>query len=341
MTTSGHLKRVDGVLVLTTAVSSVVVAGVLLEAVTDRDWSVRGWEWPEVLVAGSVLALGALWVVTLRRSPASGGGGSTVKHLVRTELERRGYRLTRVPPLASEPDHALDVDFEYVLAHYLARRESRHPFFFVQVGAFDGVSYDRLHEHIVDGRWHGVLVEPQVAHFEQLVANYEGLEGLTFVNAAVDSARGARPLFVIEDEYGNPIPSLAGLASFSRRHLDDWQQRDGHKYPAAHRIGAVRVDCVTFEDILVDVERLDLLEIDAEGYDLELLTLFDFDRFAPAIVRFEHVHLSRRDWDEAVALLHRRGYRVLREEYDTTGYAPPRTHEVPAHAGREPNEDER
>ena len=157
----------------------------------------------------------------------------------------------------------------------------------------------------------------------RLVANYAGLEGLTFINAAVDRERGSRPLFVIEDNAGNPIASLAGLASFSRNRLEDWQRRDGHKYPAAHTIGALPVNCVTFDDILVDVERVDLLEVDAEGYDLELLQVFDFDRYAPAIVRFEHAHLSRTDWDEAVALLHRYGYRVLREEYDTTGYAPP------------------
>jgi len=71
--------------------------------------------------------------------------------------------------------------------------------------------------------------------------------------------------------------------------------------------------------------RLDLLLIDTEGYDLELLELFDFERFRPDIVRFEHVHLSRADWDEAVELLARRGYRVLREEYDTTAYLSPRT----------------
>jgi hypothetical protein len=179
--TSTDLKRVDAVLVLATAVSSVVLTGAFLEAATDRDWSVRGWEWPELLVAASVLTLGALWLVTLRRSPESPGGGATVKRLVKSELERHGYRLSRVPPLASQPDHALEVDFEYLLAHYLARREPRHPFFFVHIGAFDGVSYDRLHKHIVDGRWHGVLVEPQAEQFGRLVANYEGLEGLTFV----------------------------------------------------------------------------------------------------------------------------------------------------------------
>jgi hypothetical protein len=59
------------------------------------------------------------------------------------------------------------------------------------VRAVDGVSYNRLHKHIVDGRWHGVLVEPQAEHFGRLVANYEGLEGLTFINAAVDRERGS------------------------------------------------------------------------------------------------------------------------------------------------------
>ena len=87
------------------------------------------------------------------------------------------------------------------------------------------------------------------------------------------------------------------------------------------RIGSVPVTCLTFEDVLANASYVDLLHIDAEGYDLELLKLFDFERITPPIVRFEHVHLSRSDWDEAVRLLARYGYRVLREEYDTTAYS--------------------
>ena len=85
------------------------------------------------------------------------------------------------------------------------------------------------------------------------------------------------------------------------------------------------IPCTTFEEILSETTSVDLLLIDTEGYDLELLKLFDFDRFQPAIVRFEHDHLSRPDWDEAVELLYRSGYRTLREEYDTTGYRAPPT----------------
>ena len=45
------------------AAISVVLTGLIFEAVTDRDWSVQGWEWPQVIAAASVVTLGTLWVV--------------------------------------------------------------------------------------------------------------------------------------------------------------------------------------------------------------------------------------------------------------------------------------
>jgi FkbM family methyltransferase len=240
---------------------------------------------------------------------------------MKTRLERIGYRIGRLPPLASEPEFALEVDFEYVLAHYLRRRDNPGPFFFVQVGAFDGVTHDRLHAHVRDGGWQGVLVEPQPRLFAKLVENYSDLQGLTFVNAAIDRESGSRALYGVQDERGDPIDALAGLASFSQQRLLDWQRQDGHRVEAGSQIGSVDVTCLAFEELLADTDYIDLLHIDVEGHDLELLKLFDFDRFTPPIVRFEHVHLSRSEWDEAVRLLARRGYRVLREEYDTTAYS--------------------
>jgi FkbM family methyltransferase len=222
------------------------------------------------------------------------------------------------PPLASTPEYALEPHFEYVLAHYLERRDDPRAFFFVQIGAFDGVVHDPLFERVRDGHWHGVLVEPQEEPFEKLRRNYAGADGLRFVNAAVDSGRGQRELHRLEDGDGEAIASLAHLATLSRARLEDWRLHDGGSTRA--EIGSVAVECATFEDLLRDVTYLDLLHMDAEGYDLELLKLFDFSRGAPPIVRFEHAHLARPRWDEAVALLARHGYRIVAEEYDTTAY---------------------
>jgi FkbM family methyltransferase len=245
-----------------------------------------------------------------------------MKRLVKAGLERFGYRIVRRSPLASDPAYEIALDFEYVLAHYLRRRALQRPFFFVQVGAFDGVSSDPLHEHVVEGGWQGVLVEPQPRYFERLVENYAGMKGLDFVNAALDRQAGSRPLYQVQDEQSDPIDSHAGLASFSRDRLLNWQSRVGDRAPAGSRIGSVPVRCVTFEELLAETEYVDLLHLDVEGYELELLRIFDFARFAPAIVRFEHAHLMRSDWNEAVRLLAGHGYRMLREEYETTAYRP-------------------
>ena len=307
-------------------VVGLVAAGadpLVFEAVTDRDWALSGWEWPEELVAAVIVMLVALWAFARAVPAAAVDEQSPVRALVKTSLERRGYRVGRLPPLVSEPGYALELDFDYVLAHYLERRIDTRPFFFVQIGAFDGMTHDPLHEHVRDGHWHGVLIEPQPRYFHRLLESYGRTDGLSYMNAAIDGERGSRTLYRVESANGEPIDGLAHLASFSREHLLDWQQRDGHRVESDIRIGGTPVRCLTFDDLLADVDYVDLLHIDAEGYDVELLKLFDFDRFAPEIVRFEHAHLSLGDWDAAVRLLARYGYRTVREEYDTTAYRRP------------------
>jgi FkbM family methyltransferase len=299
---------------------SAVATALAVEAVTDRDWMVSGWEWPEDSVAAVLVTLVAVWAFALVAPTVARREPSAFRTLVKTSFERRGYRIGRLPPLASDPDYALELHFEYVLAHYLEHRDDARPFFFVQVGAFDGTTYDPLHRHIRESRWRGILVEPQPRYFRRLVETNETADGLTFVNAAVDREAGTRTLYGVEGADGEPVDGLAHLASFSRERLLDWLRKAGHRSEQRIRIGGTPVRCLTFDDLLADVDYIDLLHIDAEGYDFELLKLFDFERIAPEIVRFEHVHLSRADWDEAVRLLARHGYRTVREEYDTTAY---------------------
>jgi FkbM family methyltransferase len=249
---------------------------------------------------------------------------SRVKALIKAGLARFGYMVVSVPPRAAAPGYAIEFDFEYVLAHFLAGRSASTPPYFLQIGAYDGVSHDPFTAHIRLGGWHGILVEPQPAAFARLIANYADVSGLAFVNAAVASEPGSRPLYVIQDNSGSHVESLGRIASFDRTHLERIMSKASRRFSGTG-IGSMQVPCTTFEEILSETTSVDLLLIDTEGYDLELLKLFDFDRFQPAIVRFEHDHLSRPDWDEAVELLYRSGYRTLREEYDTTGYRAPPT----------------
>jgi FkbM family methyltransferase len=316
------LQRRDAVVALRCAAISAVLTSTLVEAGTDRDWSVQGWEWPEVMAAASVMTLGLFWLVSVRTSPRSAEPGGFAKQLVKAELQHLGYTIQRLPSPAFDPQLALQIDFDYVLDHYLASRDDPRPFFFLQVGAYEGITDDPLHERVREGAWHGILVEPQPSHFRRLMENYAGVEGLRFINAAVSEQPGLRRMFVIHDETGTPIEYLGGLTSFREEPVRRFHERMASEYPGS-TIGSIEVPSTTFGDVLADASYLDLLQIDVEGYDLELLKLFDFGRIKPPIVRFEHRHLSANERDEAVELLAEHGYRMMREEYDTTAYSAP------------------
>ena len=79
------------------------------------------------------------------------------------------------------------------------------------------------------------------------------------------------------------------------------------------------VQCVTFDTLLNrhQVKRIDLLQIDVEGYDYELLKLFDFERIRPRLIRYEHSHLKLSDRSSCKRYLKQNGYMILEMEYDT------------------------
>jgi hypothetical protein len=71
------------------------------------------------------------------------------------------------------------------------------------------------------------------------------------------------------------------------------------------------VDCITFDEVLgrMPHERIDLLQIDAEGADAYLLSLFPFDRVRPAIVHWEIKHYTKTQKQDCLDRLAGFGYR--------------------------------
>jgi hypothetical protein len=76
----------------------------------------------------------------------------------------------------------------------------------------------------------------------------------------------------------------------------------------------VRVNCVLFDDVLnyLPENGLDLLQIDAEGADGLILSLFPFNRFKPAIIHWEIKNMTVIQQEEALERVIAHGYRVSR-----------------------------
>jgi len=237
----------------------------------------------------------------------------TIRRALLAEIRKRGIQVKRMPPaLIQQPE---EVVLELTVAHLVARHllESDPDFFFVQIGAFDGLTGDPLHDLIVRYDWAGVLVEPQTRPFEALRVTYSGRPRLSLRNVAIAERDEVRPFYRVAD--GPNLPDWAvQLASFDRATI----LRHGSNL--RDKLVCEDVECLSFESLLAGVDHVDLLQIDAEGYDANLIRLFDFNRWRPSIVQFEHKHLSLADHDAAIRHLVKHGYRVAAGRLDTVAY---------------------
>ena len=209
----------------------------------------------------------------------------------------------------------LIINLDFVLSHYrLTHPEVRY----VQVGAFDGIHSDPIYPLIERHGLRGILVEPQKEPFARLKTNYARFQDFHFVNAAIADHDGEATMFRVRAEQKGP-DWLHMIASFDRNVVK------GHSNllpKLDSMIVSEQVRCLTFGTLFreLSIDKVDMLQIDAEGFDAEVLRLFDIESRRPAIVHFEHKHLSVADHEKSIGMLVKHGYLVAARNSDTLAY---------------------
>ena len=230
----------------------------------------------------------------------------TAKHTLRDALKRSGFRIHRIPrALNSSPGAALQFSYEILAPFALQGLDS---VYFVQVGANDGSREDPIQSFIWSQGWQGALIEPQPEVFEALKKNYARSVGLTFINAALNHKPGRSTLYYIEPHPNLPDFAI-GMASFDKGVILSHQRWIPN---LKSHIKEVDVECVTFDMALerAKLPRVDVLQIDVEGFDAEIIKMFDFGRYRPRIVCYEWKHLTRTAYDAAARRLVDFGYQL-------------------------------
>lgn len=227
------------------------------------------------------------WAVTANKA------GSPLYNNARETLGRRYGQLPQATP-------------EALYAH--ANRNG--PLFFLQVGAMDGVSYDPIRPHVVAHGWRGILVEPLPDMMEKLKTNYAGSAGLVFENVAITEQDETRKLYrVTAEAVHRGVPHWAlGMSTFIEGKLDDYKPH----------VVEQPVACMRLETLLAKYkpERIDILQIDTEGYDYKVLKQFDFTRYQPYIINLEWVNLNAEEKAATQALLLAQGYVFYENDMD-------------------------
>jgi FkbM family methyltransferase len=198
--------------------------------------------------------------------------------------------------------------------------------FVLKIGANDGITNDPLATLLLaDARYRGLLVEPIPQYAAMLRVNSGKCGRFVVEQAAVAASSGTANMYYVDESalkgIGNGnLDWLRSIASLNRRHVIK------HLSPELHSaVKEAPVECLTVNALLSrnNVQKIDLLHIDCEGFDYVILRQFDFTTVRPRIVLFEKKHLTAQDLQAAKVMMEFAGYEVEEMETDVFCLAKP------------------
>lgn len=172
-------------------------------------------------------------------------------------------------------------------------------FFFIQIGANDGKTNDPLYQFINQYKPSGLLIEPIESVFSHLLKTYENANNLIFDNVGIYDKSENVVFYKIKESHQdifkkhykkNSNPS--GISSLYREHLIYFIKKNKlDKFDNVDNfIESVEIKCLTFNDLILkhNVNKINLLQIDAEGYDFEIIRqVLEKTEIKPNIINFE------------------------------------------------------
>ncbi len=243
-----------------------------------------------------------------------------MKNAVKKLLGKTGYSLVHTSVL-NAPQMQKQIKRDDFFNLYFSNVDPA-TFFFVQIGAHDGVHGDPIHEYVVKYDLAGIAVEPQPGVYTRLCETYKGSR-VRCLQAAIGA--GELTFYTVKDTAkteGN-FNKMTRIASFNKSVI---ARSLVAKIPRGaspdEYIEATPVRMIDFNQLVREcgIQRIDLLQLDCEGYDYEVLKMIDFEQFSPSLINYESAHFADQTRKECENLLTSNGYRLFRYGSDTCAY---------------------
>ena len=236
-----------------------------------------------------------------------------------------GYTIRRQ---SSGPSSAV-THLEACLKTLLSQRDILN---IVQVGANDGLVNDPIRNFVWSfrDRTNIILVEPQPLLIPILEHNYGFHPSATIANCAIGPGPAMQMHCVRSECWGELVVPYAigwpayraptGITSVNPAHVIRWlaQHYRGGR-PLADLVETVSVPVMTLEALLAgrtDFARVDLLQIDAEGFDDEVIYASNIAELRPALINFEAANLDQDRLSALSRYLQSNGYALSRHGGD-------------------------
>jgi FkbM family methyltransferase len=192
-----------------------------------------------------------------------------------------------------------------IIARFFEETKATYSPFFVDVGAFDGVTGSNS-RFLAELGWGGIVIEPTPGAFAALESLYQENAAVTCIRCAVsDYAADDVEMLVAEGPAGVPDEvtwHYSQVSTLNSALTHYYVEQHGYRY----RPVSVRVRPLT-EILRANGCPLDFafLSIDCEGEDLRIIQELDYAQFQPRLLSLECDDNNRFVFERA---LHPRGY---------------------------------
>ncbi|MFC1590522.1 FkbM family methyltransferase [Candidatus Omnitrophota bacterium] len=199
--------------------------------------------------------------------------------------------------------------------------------YFIQVGACDGITCDPIHSLIIQNNWSGILIEPVKYYFDQLKSNYNGMNNLIFENVFIGENNIIRDFYYIDSNVASEMNGEGphnnwayGQGSFSKEVITreiksnafrgKWYRDNIPRFISSIR--SIKVPSITINDLIKKYapQKVDLLQIDAQGFDYNIIKSIDFDLWKPKIINFES-SMFPKEKKSCNLFLKKKGYAII------------------------------
>ena len=207
----------------------------------------------------------------------------------------------------------------------IAGLATRGPLRALQVGANDGKEGDPVNQLFHLYAEHIILVEPIPELIPKLKESYADFDGqLAIENCAICNGSDRFILWRLKPDYWPSYIERVGrhptaITSFDPAPLlaKVIDRMDVNQQDAQAMIEELDCPAISIEDLLNQHQwkSLDVLQVDAEGYDFEVIK--SLGRFRPSIINFESFNLSREAWSEWKRWAEEEGYGYIQGRMDT------------------------
>jgi FkbM family methyltransferase len=156
---------------------------------------------------------------------------------------------------------------------------------FVQIGANDGIKNDPIFPYVRKYQWRGILVEPLPNLFEKLVVNYEADKALVFENVGIGDKNEEMNFYYLPPEYNYP-DWLQQIGTFDKNaiefNLSNFPEVIG-------KVEARKIKVITLKELFKknEISKIDLLIVDAEGFEYKILRQLSELPEKPSYILFE------------------------------------------------------